>query len=335
VPDIYSHYRYSGATSSSYRRYLDALAAELVERFGCKNRSVMEIGCNDGYLLEQLKEIGTNQVAGFEPAVCLAPMLKERGIEVIPELFEQDSAARMPFPKADLIVVRHVLEHIEDPNAFMAAVYECLSKDGLVLIEVPDIDSIIANQLYAHFYHEHQVYYSRQTLAVLGEKHGLQTVDSRIVDIHGGSVSMIFSKRPACGEHKAPDISTCGQRYDTYATELFAYYDRLRADVGAMIGNGLRLAGYGAAHRSVSACALAGFGVDQIGFLVDKNPMLQGLFTPGSRLPIRPPDALIESADVALIFASSFEKEIVQENSAFISGGGLFKSIFPTPRFLS
>jgi hypothetical protein len=101
-----------------------------------------------------------------------------------------------------------------------------------------------------------------------------------------------------------------------------------------MMKKGLRVAGYGAAHRSISVCALAGFGVQEIRFLVDKNPLLQGLFTPGNRLSIGPPEALIGLADVALIFASSFEKEIVRENAAFTAAGGRFKSIFPSPRFL-
>jgi SAM-dependent methyltransferase len=216
-PAIYTGYRYSGTTSTIYQRYLDALAVELVDKFGCKHRRVVEIGCNDGYLLERLKNMGRNQVAGFEPATSLAPMLSERGIEVIPDLFGQGSAARMPFPKADLIVVRHVLEHIEDPNAFMAAIHECLSEDGLALIEVPDIDSIIDSHLFAHFYHEHQVYYSVRTLAALGGKHGLHVADSRIVEIHGGSVRMVFSKRQTSDTRKAPDISACGQRCEAYA----------------------------------------------------------------------------------------------------------------------
>jgi len=334
-PEIYEQYRYSGATSDSYCDYLDHLAAELIGRLGGSGKRVLEVGCNDGYLLTKLKQLGAAQIVGFEPSVHLSSILSSRGIPVIADVFDNRAASRLPFPKADLIVVRHVLEHIENPNDFMVAIHDCLSPDGLVFIEVPDIESIINNHLYAHFYHEHQVYYSASTLAALAKKHLLYCVETQRVPIHGGSVCMIFSKRSVTTCRSAPsDIPQCKRQCIDYATRLFEHYELLKADVVAMLNSGLRVAGYGAAHRSVSACALAGFGTKEVRFLVDKNPLLQGLLIPGSRIPILETSALCEMADVALIFASSFEKEIVGQNSAFVRQGGRFKSIVPTIRYI-
>ncbi|MBI4491941.1 MAG: hypothetical protein HY690_04015, partial [Chloroflexi bacterium] len=91
-----------------------------------------------------------------------------------------------------------------------------------------------------------------------------------------------------------------------------------------------------AAQRTVVTCSLAGLTGEHIGWLVDKNPYLHGLYTPGAHLRIDSPDRLRrEEVDALVIFASSFEAEIVLEQRAFAQQGGRFISLFPEPRYLA
>jgi len=336
---IYSTYRFVGTGSATYRAYLDQLAKSLTSEWDVRDKRVLEIGCSDGYLLKQLREKGSNQVFGYEPSSQLQQVCLGNGIPVSGAFFSPDSVTHCPILPVDIVIIRHVLEHIDDLHVFLNAVSSVLTETGLLIIEVPDVEAVFARGLYFHFYHEHLSYFSLATLQKLLSHHGFRIIWHRTVKIHGGSLYVICkryhgidSSHPL-GSKAANDL----ERVCTaFATHMQSYLDAAHRFVNEQCASGICLAGYGAAHRTTIACSLAKVTPEHIRYLVDKNSYLHGFYIPGAHLPIYSPDKIHQDLpDAIIIFATSFEEEIIREQQAFREAGGRFITLFPEVRYLS
>jgi len=101
-----------------------------------------------------------------------------------------------------------------------------------------------------------------------------------------------------------------------------------------LVGSGARVAGYGAAERTTALVGMAGLGREHLTAIYDKNPALQGLQLPVSRIPILHPEHLLEDRpDYLAIFARSFENEIIAEQAEYSRLGGKFISVKAFPPF--
>ncbi len=336
LPEVYTGYRFVGTASSGYRGYLDALAEELVERHGLKGKRVVELGSSNGYLLGLLRDRGQNEVFGYEPSHELRVSSQEAGLQVTGSFFGPDTTGELPFGGVDAVVVRHVLEHIDDIDGFIGAISDVVPAGGLLVIEVPDLDSILERKNYFHFYHEHLSYFTAASLSSLVQRHGFNVTGQKVVEIHGGSL-LVFCEREGSdpGAAQQSDVAAAINHFTTFADGLSVYLDSLAKFIGEAGASGARVAGYGAAQRTTNACGMAGLGQEHIEYLVDKNEHIQGYYTPGAHLLIDVPDRLRKAApDIIVLFASSFEQEIMQELGAWAEDGGQFISLHPTPRFI-
>lgn len=113
-----------------------------------KNKLIVEIGCSDGYLLSLLKKNGYKNLIGIEPAPQ-SIIAKKNNIEIIQNYFSEEIAKSLP--KVDVFIMMHVLEHFEDPFFVLQLMKSCLSKNGKIIIEVPD---------FSGFHHQHLFFFS-------------------------------------------------------------------------------------------------------------------------------------------------------------------------------
>lgn len=335
---IYTSYRFMGTSSASYCAYLEQVAKSLITEQDVRNKKVLEIGCSDGYLLKQLREKGSNQVFGYEPSSQLQQACLESDIPVSGAFFSSDSLIECPILPADVVIVRHVLEHVDDLHGFLDAVSAALAETGFLIIEVPDVEAILSKGLYFHFYHEHLSYFSLISLQRLLSQYGFNIIWHRMVSIHSGSLYVVCEH---CHRTHPTDLisSQVANNLEkicrAFATGMRVYLDKLHRIVEQQCAEGIRFAGYGAAHWTTIACSLAKMTRNHIKYLVDKNPYLHGFYTPGVHLPIYSPDRLYrEPTDAIIIFATSFEEEIIKEQRAFREAGGRFVSLLPEPRYL-
>ena len=335
-PSLYAGYRFVGSGSQQYRAHIEWVAAALADRFGVAGKRILEVGCSDGALLRLLRGKGAAEVFGFEPSSPLRRACAEAEIATSAAFFGRHTRHECPFDAADAIVVRHVMEHVDDLNDFAAALADSLASDGVLVVEVPDLDAIVQGGLYAHFYHEHLSYFRLGTLRRPLEAHGFEVAHQQRVDVHGGSLFAVCRKRPPATARPAP----ASDRVDVASLRRFAeerrgYIGRLGQFVREQRERGVRLVGYGAAHRTTVLCSLAGLGREHVSYLVDKNPLLHGLYTPGAHLPIYGVERLSQDVPDALaIFASSFEGEIRREQEPFVRAGGRLISLMPEPRYI-
>jgi SAM-dependent methyltransferase len=338
APSFYSQYSFMSGVAGGYSDYLKQLASGISECYGQGTR-VLEVGCSDGTLLKLLNERGFF-VTGFEPANAPAAAALNKGLTVVNDFLHADSAVRSGFEPADVIVIRHVLEHIDDFLPIFEGIDRLATPDATLLIEVPDLSSTIERSMYSNVYHIHSCYFDVETLSALLERHGWKPTGAITVNTFGGSLLLWAQRKDAKAAARSlprltfdelackaangatrAELRKFGSDWKLAAQAVRDFFDRLRDGKA-------RVAGYGAAERTTSLMGAAALDASHISVVYDRNPNLVGRALPGSRIPIRYPDEMPElHPEYLVIFAQSFESEIVAQQHAFRSAGGKFISI--------
>ncbi|MGH9606794.1 MAG: class I SAM-dependent methyltransferase [Terracidiphilus sp.] len=334
TPSFYSRYCFMSGVAAGYMNYLGHFAKHISDTLEQGTR-VLEIGCSDGSLLELLRNAGF-KVAGFEPATGPALAAQNKSLAVANEFFNVNSASRCGFERADLIIIRHVLEHIDDFLPIFAGIDHLAEPDATLVIEVPDLASTVKHAIFSNIYHIHPCYFDVRTLSDLLARYGWQAVGSTTVDIFGGSLLVWaqrkgMAKRPAFSfrevTRQPARIVNSSELYSFVLTwketaqKAREFFDRLR-------NRGAHIAGYGAAERTASMIGASGLDASHVSVIFDRNPHLDGRMLPGSRIPILHPSAIAaHKPEYLVIFAQSFEDEIIHQQNSFHDAGGRFISL--------
>lgn len=329
APAFYRQYGFTGAIGSAYRNYLIDLAEQMAAGLPRGGR-VLEIGCGDGTLLAALRERNFD-VRGFEPADYPRSEALRTNLRVSSDYLSDETFAASGFPKNNCIVIRHVLEHIDDFVTLLNGVDSAAEPDAHLLVEVPDLAETITGGMYGNIYHPHSCYFDRVTLTALLRQHGWQVAEARVAPVFGGSLLVAAGRGtavaaplrlpmayPEARATKAGDLEVFAQQWRLFSATL-------RAAVRGWRAQGLRVTGYGAAERTGSLVGTAGLDSTDLLCLYDKNPFFIGKALPKVRIPIRQPDQIsVDRPDILVIFAQSHEAEILRELAVFRRTGMRF-----------
>ena len=343
---LFSEYLYFSSYSESFLAHARAMSSELIERFRLESTSrVLEIASNDGYLLQYFISAGI-QVLGVEPARNIAAVAQDRGIPTLNSFFNSNTAASISrsFGEADLIVGNNVLAHVPAINDFLTAVAAGLASSGVAVFEFPYLGELLEHSEFDTIYHEHVFYYSLQAIAGLAARAKLELYDVATQAMHGGSLR-VFLQHPGA----RPPTSAVGsmlrqeiadglaepQRYSSFGAQAETLRTQLVDLLQTIQAKGHRVAAYGAPAKGNTLLNYCGIDSSLIEFTVDRSPHKQGLLLPGSRIPIRPPEALVDAMpDYALILPWNFRDEIVSQQRKYLERGGRFIVPIPHPHII-
>jgi hypothetical protein len=339
---IFGEYAYFSSFSDSWldhaRRYADAM----VERLALDGSSlVVELGSNDGYLLRQFDRSRV-PVLGIEPAANVAVKAREAGIETIVEFFGEEMARslRDAGRRADLLVVNNVLAQVPALNDFVAGAKLLLKPDGLLTIEFPHLLRTLEGNQFDQIYHEHFSYFSLLSARTILAAHGLAVVDVEELPTHGGSLRL-HVRHAEMGNVPAASVEAIERaereaRLDSLAgyAGLTPRVEEVKRDVLAfLIGakrDGRSVAGYGAPGKANTLLNYCGIRTDLLEYTVDRNPYKHGRFTPGTHIPIHPPDRIAETRpDFVWILPWNLRDEIADQLADVRSWGGRFLVAIP------
>jgi SAM-dependent methyltransferase len=306
-PTIYRDYSFVGNSAAAYQEHLQGVAATLVQDWGMRGRRIFEVGASNGVLLGFLAELGGNEVSGIEPSGKLCDEAVKSGIDVRQGYFDRSYLERSHPGTFDCVVIRHVLEHIDDLNDMVGSMKGLLGKDGLLVAEVPNVEQIIQGNLLSNIFHEHLNYFSLQSLNHLMSRHGLGLVEQREVDVHGGSLLLFY--RPGTNPPAPPRLDL--DRLRQFSARAQAYYRAIHDRITALTRAGKTVHGYGASHRTFILLGNSGLGRDEVPVIYDNNPFLHNKRLNGFHALVQPKEAITaNSPDVVVIFATSYEREI-------------------------
>ena len=339
---LFGDYPYFSSFADTVVTHAEALVRrEIRERPLDGSSLVAEIASNDGYLLQFYARAGV-PVIGIEPAANVAHVAIDRGVRTICEFFGARIAERVAaeYGRADVIHANNVLAHVADLNGVVRGFARLVKDDGVVIVEAPYVRDMIERTEFDTIYHEHLCYFSLTSLTKLFDRHGLRIFDVEPLAIHGGSLRIFAGldatapSKSACAAAMLEDEARRGicrpEFYRTFADRVERLKLNLLALLRSLRASGKRIAAYGASAKGTTLLNYCGIGVDDLEFVVDRSTVKQGRYTPGTLLPIRPPEALLEAQpDYVLLLTWNFVDEILAQQSAYRQRGGRF--IVPIP----
>ena len=336
-------YAYFSSYSESWLAHARAYAHDAIARFGLGAQSqVVEIASNDGYLLQYFHAAGV-PVLGIEPAANCARVAQDKGIPTRVEFFGATSAGRLAAEgkQADLLIGNNVLAHVPDINDFVAGLAVLLKPGGVLSLEFPHLLELIRHNQFDTIYHEHYSYLSLLAVERLFARHGLAVFDVQPLPTHGGSLRVLArhvadTSKPAGpgvnavrNAEKAAGLDTLAP-YAAFADRVTETRLRLLEFLLAARRAGKRVWGYGAPAKGNTLLNFCGVRADLLHATVDRSPHKQGLFLPGTRIPVYAPQALTDAKpDYVLILPWNLKDEITAQMAHIRGWGGQF--VVPIP----
>jgi SAM-dependent methyltransferase len=336
---LFGHYLYLSSFSDTMVRHSEELARQLIQQRSLDSNSlVIEVASNDGYLLQFYKQAGV-PVLGIEPAANVAQVAEDRGIPTLVRFFGREVAQelRESGKRADVIHANNVLAHVADLNGFVDGLALTLKDGGVAVIEAPHVKPMIERLEFDTIYHEHLCYYSLTALQPLFKRHGLEIVDVHELPLHGGSLQVhaALSGRPSdrvCRLLEEERQAGVGERefYRDFGEKVRRLRKELVVKLDSLKSSGSRIAAYGASAKGATLLNYCRIGHETIDFVADRSTVKQGLYTPGTHLKVKSPDALLaEKPDHVLLLTWNFAEEILEQQAAYREQGGKF--IIPVP----
>ncbi len=341
---IFGDYLYFSSFSSSWLAHAEAYAQAMIDRLGLDATTpVLEVASNDGYLLQYFARAGI-PVLGVDPAANVAQAAIAKGIPTEVAFFGAATARRLSAsgPQPVLIAANNVLAHVPDLHDFVEGFRILLAPGGLLTIEVPHLLRLIEQAQFDTIYHEHFSYFSLATAEMALAQHGLAVFDVEELPTHGGSLRLFVRHVEDRGKPVTQAVETLRDAEraaglhgpDPYAAFAGRVADVKCALLDFLIGArraGRTVAGYGAPAKGNTLLNYAGVGPELLPFTVDASPHKQGLLLPGTRIPIRAPEAIMHARpDYVLILPWNLREEIARQMHAIRGWGGRF--VVPIPR---
>jgi 2-polyprenyl-3-methyl-5-hydroxy-6-metoxy-1,4-benzoquinol methylase len=346
--NIFGDYAYFSSYSESWLRHAKKYVGEMIERFGIDPESqVVEIASNDGYLLQYFVDRGI-PVLGVEPARNVAVVARSRGIPTRVDFFGETTARtlRREGLRADLLIGNNVLAHVPNLNDFVKGLKILLADQGIVTMEFPHLARLCAECQIDTIYHEHFSYFSFVVAEKIFAAHGLTLFDVEELPTHGGSLR-IFAQHTVGGRHPiSKHVEDLRKReIDAGYADLARYLAfeeravRTKEKLIEFLVNakqeGKRVIGYGAPAKGNTLLNYCGVTSDLVEYTVDRSPHKQGLFLPGTRIPIYEPERInATKPDYILILPWNLQDEIISQLSFARTWGAQFVVPIPEPRII-
>jgi SAM-dependent methyltransferase len=340
--DIFSDYAYFSSYSDSWvahaKRYAEAMIARLDLTPGSL---VTEVASNDGYLLQHFQAAGI-PVLGVEPAGNVAEAARARGIRTEVRFLGAGTGREIAerHGRADLVAANNVFAHVPDIRGFAAGLRALVKDSGTVTLEFPHLLRLIAGRQYDTIYHEHYSYLSLLTSSRALAGAGLRVTDVEELGTHGGSLRVYARPEESAGEpgegvkavlaaEEAVGLHTAAG-HDGFAPAVMKIKSDLLRFLLDAAEQGRTVAGYGAPGKGNTLLNHCGIRSDLLSYTVDRSPVKQGKFLPGTHIPIHAPERLAQTRpDYVLVLPWNLREEISRQLGYIRSWGG--KLVFPIP----
>ncbi len=338
---LFKHYLYISSANKPLLEHFFNYAQYISQNFvsNKENSLIMEIGSNDGMLLREFIKLGIS-VLGIEPASNIAKMANESGVPTLNEFFTSALAQSLREKRPTAIIANNVVGHIDDLHDFVKGISILLQDRSIFVFEVPYLVDMIDKLEYDTIYHEHRSYFSIMPLSRILEEYDLQIFDIQKQKVHGGTVRVFVSRRGEREvneivttilnqekEHRINDVRT----YQQFGKNVELSREMLLRELSKLKEDGKKIFGYGAPAKGNVLLNYCGIDTRLLEFVTDTTPLKQGMYTPGTRIPIRSPEVInnMNGEYIALLLAWNYEEAILSKESEFRKRGGRF--LIPIP----
>ncbi|HLE07167.1 MAG TPA: class I SAM-dependent methyltransferase [archaeon] len=332
-------YAYFSSASLPLVRHFEMYASEIKKRFLKEGDLVVEIGSNDGVLLQFFKE--KFRVLGIEPSENVAEVARSKGIDTLCEFFNEELCKSIvkKYGRAKIITANNVFAHIDNLDEIIRSIEILLGDDGVFVFEAHYLFDLIEKKEFDTIYHEHLCYFSVRPLIELFKRFDMKVFDAERVDVHGGSIRVFVSKNSAMPmSDSVSSLIDLEEHAGLYGLDRFVGFqkgvenirEKLVNLVRSLNSSGKTVVGYGAPAKSGTLLNFCGFTEKDLKYITDTTPHKIGLLTPGTHIPVVSPEILKSRApDYILMLAWNYKNFILEKESEIRKIGTKF--IIPIP----
>ena len=342
--ELFSNYSYFSSFSVTWNEHIEEFVSCLTNRFLIdKQKHVIEIASNDGYLLQYFKKKRI-QILGIEPAKNIANYAESVGIPTINKFFGVDVAQELVQNdwKADFLIAFNVLPHVPDLNDFTNGLKILLNHDGVIIIQFSAyLPKLIELNEFDMIYHEHFSFFSLHVLQKIFSNLKLKIFDVEELSIHGGSLRVYITHENNNLYQKSIRVDQQLEKEKQFGLLEISTYENFAKNIQIVkqdIHNffvsakkeNKKIVCYGAPAKGNTLLNFCGIGKDFIEYAVDKNPHKQELFLPGTHIPIHSPEKVLSTKpDYLLILPWNLKDEIIEQMSFIRDWNGKFVVLMP------
>lgn len=336
---FHGDYAYFSSASKPLVDHFSSYAEDLKKEQLQEGDLVVDIGSNDGILLQNFVE--KYRVLGIEPSANVAAEARTKGVETMDGFFTVEMAKQIvaTHGKAKVISANNVFAHIDAVDEIILAVKELLTDDGVFVTESHYLLDLIEHGEFDTVYHEHLCYYSVKALIHLFERFDMEVFDVRRVNVHGGSIRVYARKKTGHPIQESVMAllrleETAGlhslARFNDFQKEAEAIKEKLVTLVRGFRAEGKTVSAYGAPAKGNTLLNFCGFTAEDIKYVTDTTPYKVGRLTPGSHIPVVSPEILqTDTPDYLLLLAWNYRDFILAKEQALRDRGAKF--IIPIP----
>jgi len=345
--DIFTEdYVYYASISKGWVAHAKSYVDKVADRFALNDQSFMvEVASNDGYLLQHAVARSI-PCLGIDPAAGCADVAKAKGVKTHVGFFDKQTAELVAEErgKADLICANNVFAHVPDINGFAASFRVLLKPEGVLTLEFPHVQRLIAGKQFDTIYDEHYSYFSLKSAQAILQRQGLRVFDVEELPTHGGSlrlyvchvdspahpsqesVGQVLAREQGCGLHTVSGYGGFQAEVDTITQSFTAFLaDEKKA--------GRTVCGFGAAAKGNTFLNACGAGPETLMFVCDDTVAKQGKLLPGSHIPVVPSNRLAtDKPDTVVILPWNIAPEVMRNYPGVFEVGGRFVTCIPELR---
>ncbi len=335
-------YPYRSSMSKSVSKSFKELSNKIKKKLNPKN--ILEIGSNDGTFMNYFNK---KKIVGIEPCSNVEKITKRKGFKTYPLYWNKKTSdfLKKKHGEFDLIYSANTLSHIKNLNSVFKSIYNCLSKEGSLIIEDPSLLDCLKTNTYDQFYNEHIYVFSCIALNEVLKKNKLQIYRIEKIKLHGGSIRYYIKKTTSkkkieksffkqildeekFGLKKLNTYLNFSKRVKKSKKKLIKLFSSLKKQEFKIIG-------YGATAKSTTVLNYCEIDNKYIDYFLDTTPDKQNKFTPGTKIKIlKYKNGIENDVDYVFLGAWNFKKEIFKKEKKFIDRGGKFITHNPYPKII-
>ena len=332
-PDLlFSEYAYESGTSASFRQHFQTYGQEILEELDSEpsDLCVLDVGCNDGTLLEFLSQSGVSAL-GIDPASNMVDVCKSKGLSVIKGYFDLhfvETQFASFEEKVDLISANNVFAHIDDLSSAFESAKFLLKPDGQLVFEVSYLADVLEHDLFDTVYHEHLDYHHVTAIDRFCARKGMTLRKVDRIPSHGGSIRCWVTKgdkkKNRDGSVKKflkqeSHLAFDDSGFRNWFSRLSMIGKRLRDDLNVHKKRGGRVIAFGAPAKFTTFTHFFGIEAAHFDDVLDESILKIGKYTPGGNYKIQDAQSFsFRSDDLVVVTAWNFAVPIIKRYKTLV-----------------
>jgi SAM-dependent methyltransferase len=315
---LFSKYLYLSSQSKTLQNHFDKAAYKYIKRFNLnKNSRIVDVGSNDGIALRYFKKKNFFNYLGIEPAKNVAQIANKNGINTLNSFLNMKLANKY-FNTVDLLLASNVFAHNRNISNLLDNLIKILKKDGVLVIEVQYLLSMLKENLFDNIYHEHIHYWSVSSLNSLLKKKSCSIYDVELINTHGGSVRIYVKKKKNL---KSKNLLKILKQEIQFGIFKQSTYNKFKINLEnkkkkflnfLKVNKKCSVIGYGAAAKASTVLNYLNIS-DQIKYIIDDNKIKQGRYIPGTSIKVIKRSFYKNEIDYLIVFAWNYFSEIKEK----------------------